>query len=122
MPKLLAFCGSTRRQSFNQAILNVAVQGAEEAGAQVTVVSLADYAMPIFNQDEEAEQGIPERLTSVYWRSLGFSPVDEDTVVYTEEDAHAIGDLGGLGIGHRGCSCIHRHSIGQIPPATHNVR
>ncbi len=61
MPKLLAFCGSTRRQSFNQAILNVAVQGAEEAGAQVTVVSLADYAMPIFNQDEEAEQGIPER-------------------------------------------------------------
>ncbi|UVY82407.1 adenylate/guanylate cyclase domain-containing protein [Brachybacterium sp. NBEC-018] len=47
-------------------------------------------------RDLAEEQGIPERLTSVYWRSLGFSPVDEDTVVYTEEDAHAIGDLAAI--------------------------
>ena len=59
MPKLLAFAGSTRRHSYNQAILDVAVQGAQEAGAEVTMVSLADYAMPIFNEDDEAEQGIP---------------------------------------------------------------
>lgn len=42
------------------------------------------------------DQQIPERLTSVYWRSLGFSPVDEDTVVFTEEDAYAIGDLAAM--------------------------
>ena len=47
-------------------------------------------------RDLAEEQGIPERLTSVYWRSLGFSPVDEDTVVYTEEDAYAIGDLAAI--------------------------
>lgn len=61
MPSILAFAGSTRRQSFNQAIVNVAAQGAREAGAEVTVINLADYAMPLFNEDEEAEHGIPER-------------------------------------------------------------
>ncbi|MGY5765904.1 adenylate/guanylate cyclase domain-containing protein [Brachybacterium sp. DNPG3] len=47
-------------------------------------------------RDLAEEHGIPERLTSVYWRSLGFSPVDEDTVVFTEEDAFAIGDLAAI--------------------------
>ena len=60
MAKLLAFAGSTRKHSYNQAILDVAAEGAREAGAEVTVISLADYAMPIFNEDEEAEFGIPE--------------------------------------------------------------
>lgn len=47
-------------------------------------------------RDLAEEHGIPERLTAVYWRSLGFSPVDEDTVVFTEEDAYAIGDLAAI--------------------------
>ncbi|WP_343068564.1 adenylate/guanylate cyclase domain-containing protein [Brachybacterium halotolerans] len=44
-------------------------------------------------RDLAEQQGIPERLISTYWRSLGFGPVDEDTVVFTDEDAFAIGDL-----------------------------
>jgi adenylate cyclase len=44
-------------------------------------------------RDLAERQGIPERLISTYWRSLGFGPVDEDTVVFTDEDALAIGDL-----------------------------
>ena len=47
-------------------------------------------------RDLAEQQDIPERLTSVYWRSLGFTPVDEDTVVFTEEDAYAIGDLAAI--------------------------
>ena len=47
-------------------------------------------------RDLADQQDIPERLTSVYWRSLGFTPVDEDTVVFTEEDAYAIGDLAAI--------------------------
>jgi len=61
MTKLLAFAGSTRRNSFNQAVLEVAAQGAREAGVDVTIIHLKDYEMPIFNQDEEQEFGIPER-------------------------------------------------------------
>ena len=47
-------------------------------------------------RDLTEQRGIPARLTAVYWRSLGFTPVDEDTVVFTEEDAYAIGELAGL--------------------------
>lgn len=40
--------------------------------------------------------GVPERLTALYWRSLGFTGVGADTVVFTEEDSYAIGDLAAL--------------------------
>lgn len=47
-------------------------------------------------RDLALEQGVDPRLTSVYWRSLGFSSVDDDTAVFTEEDAQAIGDLAAM--------------------------
>ena len=47
-------------------------------------------------RDLADQHDIPERLTSVYWRSLGFTPVDEDTVVFTDEDSYAIGDLAAI--------------------------
>lgn len=58
--KILAFAGSTRRDSFNRKLLPLAVAGAREAGLEVTVVELADYAMPLFDQDLEAASGLPE--------------------------------------------------------------
>lgn len=60
MTKLLAFAGSVRQASYNQAIVDVAAQGAREYGVEVNVVSLADYAMPLFNEDEEQQHGIPD--------------------------------------------------------------
>ena len=47
-------------------------------------------------RDLAEEHGIAERLASVYWRSIGFTPVDEDTVVFTDEDAQAVGDLAAI--------------------------
>jgi len=61
MTKILAFSGSGRKGSFNQAIVTVAAEGAREAGAEVTLISLNDYAMPLFNEDEEAEHGIGQK-------------------------------------------------------------
>ena len=61
MAKILAFAGSSRRNSFNQKLVKIAAQGAENAGAKVTVIDLADYPMPIYNQDLENEQGMPEK-------------------------------------------------------------
>lgn len=59
-PKILAFAGSSRIESFNKKILAIAASGAREAGANVTLVDLADYPMPLFNQDLESEKGMPE--------------------------------------------------------------
>ena len=57
--RILAFAGSARRQSFNKQLIRVAAAGAEAAGAEVTLIDLADYPLPLFNQDLEAEQGLP---------------------------------------------------------------
>jgi NAD(P)H-dependent FMN reductase len=60
-PKILAFAGSARKGSLNKMALAVAVQGAKEAGAEVTVVDLRDYPMPIMDEDLEAAEGIPAK-------------------------------------------------------------
>jgi NAD(P)H-dependent FMN reductase len=60
MPRILAFAGSTRRQSFNKKLVAIAAQGAREAGTEVTLIDLKDFPLPLFDQDLEAEQGMPE--------------------------------------------------------------
>ncbi len=58
--RIVAFSGSSRRASLNSKLIRVAAAGAEEAGAEVCLVDLADYPMPLYNGDLEAEQGLPE--------------------------------------------------------------
>ncbi len=60
--RILAFAGSSRRESWNRKVLDVAVAGAREAQAEVTVVNLADYPMPIYNADWHAEHGVPPAM------------------------------------------------------------
>ena len=60
MSKILTFAGSSRNESFNKKLVIIAELGAQEAGAIVTIIDLADYPMPLFNQEIEHEQGMPE--------------------------------------------------------------
>src|SRR3954463_7815955 len=59
-PRILAFAGSTRRDSFNKRLVPIATKGARDAGAEVTLIDLKDFPLPLFDQDFEAEQGMPE--------------------------------------------------------------
>jgi len=59
-PKILAFAGSTRKESFNKKLVKIAAAGASASGAQVTYVDLRDLPMPLYDGDLETEQGIPE--------------------------------------------------------------
>ena len=59
-PRILAFGGSLRRDSYNQKLAAVAAAGGREAGVEVTVISLRDFALPIFDEDLEAAGGMPE--------------------------------------------------------------
>jgi chromate reductase len=63
-PKILAFAGSIRRGSFNHKLLRIAGDGAAAAGADVTVIDLADYELPLFNEDLERE-ATPENATKL---------------------------------------------------------
>ncbi|MCE9544574.1 MAG: NAD(P)H-dependent oxidoreductase [Planctomycetia bacterium] len=58
-PRILALAGSTRRDSFNKRLLRIAVEAARQAGAEVTIIDLKDLALPLFDQDDEAERGLP---------------------------------------------------------------
>lgn len=59
-PRVLAFAGSLRADSFNKRLVRVAARGAERAGATVTVIDLAEHRLPVFDQDQEAAEGLPE--------------------------------------------------------------
>src|SRR5262249_44269924 len=60
MPRILAFAGSLRRDSFNKKLVPIAAKGAREVGAEGTLIALKDFPLPLFDQDLEAEQGMPE--------------------------------------------------------------
>ena len=58
-PKILAFAGSIRTDSFNKKLVKVAAAGANEAGADVTVIDLKDFQMPLYDEDLERQEGLP---------------------------------------------------------------
>jgi NAD(P)H-dependent FMN reductase len=58
-PKILAFAGSTRTESFNKKLVKIAVGGARAAGAEVTYLDLRDIPMPLYDGDLEEREGLP---------------------------------------------------------------
>ncbi|WP_426416674.1 NADPH-dependent FMN reductase [Aestuariirhabdus sp. LZHN29] len=60
MVRIIAFAGSARRHSWNKKLAAIAAEGARGAGAEVTLLDLADYPMQIYCEDLEAEQGFPD--------------------------------------------------------------
>jgi len=56
--QLLVFAGSTRQQSFNRKLAQATAAIAREAGAQVTLLELSEFDIPMYNADLEA-QGTP---------------------------------------------------------------
>ena len=58
-PKILAFAGTTRTEAYNKKLIRVAAAAAREAGAEVTLIDLRDYPMPLYDGDLEAREGIP---------------------------------------------------------------
>jgi chromate reductase len=61
MAGILAFAGSSREGSYNRKLIHIAAEGARTAGADVTVVELSDFEVPLVNEDLEAEKGMPQK-------------------------------------------------------------
>lgn len=60
--KCIAFAASTSSTSINKKLATVAVSllSEERPGTECEVIDLRDYAMPMFSEDEERENGVPD--------------------------------------------------------------
>jgi len=59
-PRILAFAGSLRKDSYNKKLVKIAADAARRAGADVTLIDLKDFPLPIYDGDIEEASGIPE--------------------------------------------------------------
>ncbi len=62
--KILVFAGSARKNSWNKKLAAVAAAALKDAGADATLVDLADYPMPIMDEDLQAAEGLPANATA----------------------------------------------------------
>ena len=56
-PRIIALAGSTRENSYNKRLVSIAANGARESGAEVKLIDLRDFPMPLFDEDLEAKEG-----------------------------------------------------------------
>ncbi|GAB1261623.1 NADPH-dependent FMN reductase [Aurantivibrio plasticivorans] len=72
--KILFLAGSARAQSVNKQLAKQAYELALKKGASATFIDLADFDMPLYNGDIEAESGLPDnaiRLKQVFTEHQG---------------------------------------------------
>lgn len=61
---LIAFAGSLRKDSYNKQLVTLAANKARDLGANVTVIDLKEYSLPLFDEDLEKES-VPENLPAL---------------------------------------------------------
>ena len=59
--RVLVMGASPRKDSLNARLASLAAEVAGRGGAQVELASIAEFELPFYDQDLEAERGIPER-------------------------------------------------------------
>jgi chromate reductase, NAD(P)H dehydrogenase (quinone) len=62
-PRILAFAGSSRAGSYNRKLAAVAAGHGRAMGADVTLIDLRDFPMPVYDGDDEASGGLPAAAT-----------------------------------------------------------
>lgn len=73
-PKILAFAGSLRADSYNKKLVKISAKGVVEEGAEVTVIDLKEFPLPLYDQDIENSQGLPAnaiKLKELFWSHDG---------------------------------------------------
>ena len=120
MTTALTLSGSTRKGSLNQMLQRHMGTQLEATGVKVTAISLADYELPLFNEDLEAEH-TPEAATKlaalftshdiVFWAcpeyNGGLTPLTVNTLAWLSRQRpspfrHAVFGIGGVSTGKYG--------------------
>lgn len=106
-PLILALAGSLRAGSFNSRILHIAAEAAREAGAEVKVIDLREFPLPIYDGDLEAAEGLPANVMALKREFLAheglllaspeynssFTPLMKNTIDWVSRPAPGEGGL-----------------------------
>ena len=65
VPKILVFAGSIRANAFSVRTADAAMKELALQGAEITRISLADYPLPILDEDLEKEKGVPDNAVKL---------------------------------------------------------
>jgi len=120
MTTAITLCGSLRQNSINEILRRLMSRRLRAAGVEVTDLSLADFDMPIFNEDLEAEH-TPEsarrladifRTTDIIFMATpeyngGITPLVANTLAWVSRQSpnpfkHAVWGIGGVSNGKYG--------------------
>jgi len=80
-PKILVFAGSARTGSFSKKLASIAAGFVGTAGANVTLIDLADHRLQMYDGDIEVSHGVPEdvkALRKVFMAQDGFIMVSPE--------------------------------------------
>lgn len=87
--RILVFGGSTRTGALSAKLAALAAKEIGLLGAEVTLISLGDYPLPIYNGDLEKDEGIPENA-----RKLGrLIQTHQGVFIATPEYNHSLPPL-----------------------------
>jgi NAD(P)H-dependent FMN reductase len=64
-PRILVFAGSARAGAYSGRTADVAQKELALQGAEVTRIALADYPLPIIDEDLEREKGVPDNALNL---------------------------------------------------------
>lgn len=73
--RILIFAGSIRKGAYSGKVAEAAMKELAQQGAEVTRLSLADYPLPIMDEDHERERGIPESAVQLARQIAGHDAV-----------------------------------------------
>jgi NAD(P)H-dependent FMN reductase len=106
-PKILVFAGSIRTASFNAKLAALATKELALLNVDVTRISLADFPLPIYDGDAEAQSGPPQNAVKLK-RLFG---IHHGVFIVSPEYNASITPLPGTrSTGFRGCEAPERRS------------
>ena len=109
-PRILVLAGSIRSGAFNGKTADVAQKVLASSGADVTRNSLADYPLPLMDEDLEATDGVPEQA-----RQLSRLLETHDSVLIASPDLRAV--LMHCGVEVIYLRAVRRNARSRVPTA-----
>ena len=58
--KILCFAGSTRSESYNKKLAQLAASIVKTQDVEATFIDLREYSLPVYDSDDEINNGLPD--------------------------------------------------------------